>query len=64
MQSNKMTGLALIVGALVLIVAIVLHPHHGTGDSAGDITRQNLVVIVLVLASFGILGVGFLPSRV
>jgi hypothetical protein len=41
-----------------MIVGIAIHPHHGpiAGDSAG----QNLVVIVIVLGSFGLLGVGFL----
>jgi hypothetical protein len=65
MQSHKVTGLALIAGALTVIVAIALHPQHGSVESAGDSAwpnnaSTNLVVIVIVLASFGMLGVGFL----
>ena len=60
MQSHKVTGLALIVGALAMIVAIAVHPHHGPVASDGNMAWLNLVVIVIVLISFGMLGVGFL----
>lgn len=63
MQSQKVTGLALIVGTLSMIVGIAIHPHHGpvAGDSAGQNNAfANTVVIVIVLGSFGLLGVGFL----
>ena len=60
MQSQKVTGLALVVGALAMIVAIAIHPHHGPVDSGGDMAARNLIVVVTVLASFGTLGVGFL----
>ena len=60
MQSQRVTGLALVVGALAMIVAIAIHPRHGPVDSGGDLAARNLVVVVIVLASFGMLGVGFL----
>jgi hypothetical protein len=58
MQSRKVTGLTLIVGALAMIVAIAVHPHHG--PAAGESAWPNLIVIVMVLGSFGLLGIGFL----
>lgn len=63
MQSRKVTGLALIVGTLSMFVGIAVHPHHGpgAGDSPGQSNAfANTVVIVIVLSSFGLLGVGFL----
>ena len=59
-QSQRVTGLALVAGALAMIVAIAVHPHHGPVDSGGDMAVRNLIVVVIVLASFGMLGVGFL----
>lgn len=60
MQSHQVTGLALIVGALAMIVAIAAHLHLGRVESAGDMAWPNIVVIAIVLASFGLLSVGFL----
>jgi len=59
-QFQRVTGLALVVGALTMIVGVAAHPHHGPVDSGGDMAARNLVVVVIVLASFGMLGVGFL----
>ena len=41
MQSHKVTGLALIVGALAMIVAIAVHPHHGPDESGGDMASAK-----------------------
>lgn len=59
MQSQKVTGIALVLGALTMIAAIALHPHHGSAESAEGQAARNLIIAVVVLASYGILGVGF-----
>jgi hypothetical protein len=60
MQSRQVTGVVLIAGIAAMIVGIAAHPHHGPVESSSDAEWRNLVVAVIVLTSYGALGVGFL----
>jgi hypothetical protein len=59
MQSRRVTGVILIAGVLAMIVGVAAHPHHGPAGSNADAAWQNLVVAVIVVCSYGMLGVGF-----
>ncbi len=60
MQSRQVTGVVLIAGVVAMIVGIAAHPHHGPVESSSDAEWRNLVVAVIVVGSYGALGVGFL----
>lgn len=60
MQSRQVTGVVLIAGIVAMIVGIAAHPQHGPVESSSDAEWRNLVVAVIVVGSYGALGVGFL----
>ena len=59
MPHRKVTGWALIAGATALIFAVGIHPHQGSVGSGENTAARNLSAVTVVLASFGVLGVGF-----
>jgi hypothetical protein len=59
MQSRRVTGVILIAGVLAMIVGVAAHLHHGPVGSSADAAWQNLIVAVIVVGSYGTLGVGF-----